>query len=180
MFDSADMITDFSNRIKKEVLDLYKKDKTSVVPVYLQRLPMMVMKLDGLHAISYNDTILNKGNTDILLVQKRDVEWAIERVEKHRKHFENMMLDWAEMNVTQAPVISDKNELDHIRTCVNTVFLSGANPGVKKIISQMNQAYTPKRKEHVIGCLDTLVSQGKLKETSYKYNGRTFKGWKPI
>jgi len=96
MDDAAEMWESYRRKCYTEANYRYSKDIYDLIYTYIVRLPEMALKLSGLHAFSEKWKLWPKVRKDIVetVISKRDMEWAIKKVERHMEHFKEMLNLW--------------------------------------------------------------------------------------
>lgn len=111
---------EYENAVMSHCLYTYNDDRRSTDHTYLNRMPVAVLKIAGLSAISRSyETIFrtrDTSNIDFLMITEDDMKYAIGKVERHIDHFNRMMTNWR-IDPAVRKVEVNTSELDYILDC---------------------------------------------------------------
>lgn len=114
-FEAQKKMIDFGKKCSRRGLCLYEKDRTDPKYSYYGECRSFALKLAALHCLSRNEPMYEDFNENQLMVIEKDVEWAINKVNVHIKHFEDIMADWKEVIPSSQPT-SQKAQWDRVES----------------------------------------------------------------
>jgi hypothetical protein len=118
--ESGELWSEYEYEIMSECDRLQENDRRNLESAYLNRMPMAILKLSGLAAVSrHYDTIFRTRDTsrlETLMIIGDDMKWAIGKVERHVDHFYRMLREWRTEPVPRR-VETHEAQLDFVLQC---------------------------------------------------------------
>lgn len=158
--EAAEIWAEYKTRKSLESLELFKNDSKNLEYSYVERAPEFVLKIAALAAISrgYKSIPLMR-ESDTYLINKEDMIYAINRVEKHLKFFREMLEDWG-LATREAPIQTYESELNYLYS-----FFSKSPDGIltQKELLKLSGKVLSNEFHNLIA---TLIHLGKIKVLS--------------
>lgn len=112
--EAGKMWAEYKAEKSRESLEMFRKDPKNLEYSYVERAPEFALKLSALAAISRGyEAIPLMRSADTYLVNKNDMSYAINRVEKHLKYFRTLLEDWGSVTY-EAPVRTYDSNLNYL------------------------------------------------------------------
>lgn len=92
--EAGQMWMDFKVQKETSAQTRFEKDFYDLHYTYMVRLPEMALKLSGLRCVSRSYQTLPKSSIEQIMINAEDMKWAIEKVERHYKYFEEFLKTW--------------------------------------------------------------------------------------
>lgn len=103
--EASKSIVDYRNRLEERA-DNEEKNGNTALANYVSKIEIYIFKLAGLHCVSRNINAITNviDKKQFLDINKEDVEWATERIDKYISNFDSFITNWKVRPIEKAPV----------------------------------------------------------------------------
>jgi len=99
--EAASLLAEFKAEKDAEANNLYEENPSDLRATYLARAGEMAFKLAGLSAVSRGWLTLPKSKLDEFMISGRDARWAIDKVNRHLKVFDDILKQWMSISKSE-------------------------------------------------------------------------------
>jgi hypothetical protein len=110
--ESLEIWVNYRNKLNDEIKERWLKDDQDIHSSYIARMAEMAVKIAGLHFLSRQyDRLLIEDTPELLVVEKEDIEYGINRMNKAYSDFKKMLIAWRRHKPAPAPVMNVKERV---------------------------------------------------------------------
>ena len=117
--DAQNLLSTFSQEWTKKAFMLYEKDTTDIRYSYYANLKEFVLKIAAINCLSRNEPVFDSFNENQLLITKKDMTYAIDKVKIHVNYFDKLMDGWGAV-AQRTTVITRKVDFEYITSLIKT------------------------------------------------------------
>jgi hypothetical protein len=110
--ESLEIWVNYRNKLNDEIKERWLKDDQDIHSSYIARMAEMAVKIAGLHFLSrMYDRLLVGDAPELLVIEKEDIEYGINRMNRAYSDFKKMLVAWRKHKPAPAPVINVKERV---------------------------------------------------------------------
>ena len=114
-----ELLMKFRDEMSFKCKQLFEKDPKGIDHSYLSRMAEMAIKLSAIKAISMAEERLPSLEIQFFPVHATNVKWAIDKVRKHIKYFEDVKTNWSTFVKTK-PVMTEERQFEYLKNILRT------------------------------------------------------------